>query len=126
MAKKEILYHGKNEEELKKMSIKEFSQLIPSNVRRKINRGFTEGEKHLIEKIKKKDNVKTHCRDMVILPEMLGKTIIVYSGKNWDKVTITLEMLGHRLGEFSLSRRKVAHSAPGVGATKSSASSSVK
>ena len=126
MAKKEILYRGKNEEELKKMSINEFSQILPSRIRRKINRGFTEEEKHLIEKVKKKNNVKTHCRDMIILPEMMGKTIIVYSGKTWDKVTITIEMLGHRLGEFSLSRKKVAHSAPGVGATRSSASASVK
>ena len=75
---------------------------------------------------KSKKDVKTHCRDMLILPEMIDKTIKVYSGKDFVPVTCTVEMLGHRLGEFAHSRKVVKHSSAGVGATKSSASRSVR
>jgi small subunit ribosomal protein S19 len=57
---------------------------------------------------------------MVIIPEMIGKRILVYMGKDWVTVDVTGEMLGHVLGEFSMTRHRVQHSAPGVGATKSS------
>ena len=83
-------------------------------------------EKILLKDVAKGSNVKTHCRDMVILPVMLDKKIDVYSGKEFVPVTITLDMLGHRLGEFVLTRSSVKHSAPGIGATRSSAAISVK
>ena len=70
--------------------------------------------------------LKTHSRDMVIVPEMLGKTISIYNGKAYTDIIVVPEMLGHVLGEFSLTRRRVAHNAPGVGATRSSASVSVR
>jgi len=127
MAKKEFRYRGKTLEELKGMGISELAELFPSAQRRKIKRGFTEEEKKLLKKLQKKENnVKTHCRDMLILPEMVEKTIRVYTGKEFQAITITPEMIGHRLGEFALSRKRVSHSAPGVGATKSSASISVR
>jgi len=63
---------------------------------------------------------------MIVLPEMLGKLIRVYNGKEYVPVAIEPEMLGHRLGEFTQTRKKVTHSAPGIGATKSSASLSVR
>ena len=75
---------------------------------------------------KKKDGVKTHCRDMIILPKMVGIMVKVYNGKTFFPVRITDEMLGHYLGEFVLTRKSVSHSAPGIGATRSSASISVK
>ena len=90
-------------------------------------RGFTEQEKILLKKMRNNEsNIKTHCRDMIILPEMAGTSINVYDGKNFIKLRIEAEMIGHRLGEFVLTRRKVSHSAPGIGATKSSAALSVK
>ncbi|MEM4397218.1 MAG: ribosomal protein S19 family protein, partial [Candidatus Woesearchaeota archaeon] len=99
----------------------------PSRVRRSLKRGLTDEQKKLMEKIKNNDSdIKTHARDMVIIPEMLGKTIKVYNGKEYVPVIITEEMLGHFLGEFSLTRKRVMHNAPGVGATKSSASVSVR
>jgi small subunit ribosomal protein S19 len=74
-----------------------------------------------LEKLKKSDKpVRTHLRDMVIVPEMVDRSVMLHSGKEWTMVTIKLEMLGHRLGEFVLTRRRVMHSAPGVGATRAS------
>ena len=119
-------WHGKTKEEVAVMDVNDFAQYIPSRSRRKIKRGFTAMEKVLLKDIAKADNVKTHCRDMVILPVMLDKKVEVYSGKGFIPVQVTLDMLGHRLGEFVLTRSSVKHSAPGIGATRSSAAISVK
>ena len=127
MAKKEFSYRGKGIEELKSMSLNELASLLPARQRRSLKRGLTEQQKILLSRIKKnKANIKTHCRDMVILPEMIGKTIKVYNGKEFAPVIIVEEMMGHCLGEYALTRQRVEHSAPGIGATRSSASLSVK
>lgn len=118
---KEFTWYGKTEVELKKLDVQEFMRLIPSRERRSLKRGFTPEEKKLMKKLESgKAKVKTHCRDMIILPMMLGKNIMVHSGKEWFLLVIVPEMLGHRLGEFALTRKAVAHSAAGVGATRSS------
>ena len=57
---------------------------------------------------------------------MVGRNILIHTGKEWSQIVIQEEMLGHILGEFALTRKGVQHSAPGIGATKSSASLSVK
>ena len=127
MAKKEFFYRGKKLEELQEMGLKELAALLPSAARRKILRGFTEQEKILLKNLKTSNKpVKTHCRSMIILPEMVSKTIKVYNGKTFEDVIVQPEMIGHYLGEFSLTRKRVAHSAPGVGATRSSSNISVK
>lgn len=127
MAKKEFTYKGKTLEELKKLSIMEFAKLVPSRQRRTLKKGFSEEQKRFLKKLeKKKSNVKTHCRDMIILPNMVGKIVRVYNGHDFVPLTIQEEMIGHYLGEFALTRRNVAHSAPGIGATRSSASVSVR
>ena len=126
MAKKEFTYRGKTLEELKTLSLNEFAELAPSRVRRSLKRGLTDQHKILLKKLKNKDNIKTHCRNMVILPEMIGKTIRIYNGKEFTQVIIQEEMIGRYLGEFTLTRRGVSHSAPGIGATRSSAAMSVK
>jgi small subunit ribosomal protein S19 len=114
-------FKGKTVEELKKMSIEEFVKLIPSRERRHIKRGLSEKEKKFLEKLKKSDNpVRTHLREMIIVPVMIDKKVLLHSGKEWLLVTIKPEMLGHRLGEFVLTRKRVMHSAPGVGATRAS------
>ena len=121
MAKKEFTYYGKSLEELQKLSIKEFAEIAPARARRTLKRGLTDAQKILLKKIKKgESNIETHCRDMIILPEMANKTISVYNGKTFVKVMITTEMIGHYLGEFSLTRRRVQHGSPGIGATRSS------
>ena len=124
---KEFIFRGKKLDEIKKLSVQEFMKLIPSRQRRKIKRGFTEQEKIFLENLRAGEkDPKTHCRDLVVLPEMVGRLIKIHNGKEWVPVAIEPDMLGHRLGEFAMTRRKVSHSAPGIGATRSSASLSVR
>jgi small subunit ribosomal protein S19 len=127
MAKKEFKYRGKSIEELKSMTIKEVSELFPARSRRSLKNGLTEDQKIILKKIKNNDNnLKTHCRDMIILPEMIDAAIKIHNGKEFVTITIQPEMIGHFLGEFALTRKIVSHSSPGVGATKSSSNVSVK
>ncbi len=126
MVKKEFTYRGKTLEELKDMEIKDFINLLPARERRSMKRGFTEQETILMRELEKKDNVKTHCKDFIIMPKIVGKKIRVHNGKEFIMVSIEAEMIGYRLGEFVSTRKGVSHSAPGVGATKSSSNISVK
>ena len=86
---KEILYRGKKIEELEKMGYNELAELLPCRIRRNLKRGFTEKQKILLGKIKdakegkRKRPIKTHCRDMCILPEMVGVTVHIHSGKQY-------------------------------------------
>ena len=110
-----------DEEQIKKLELKRFIELIPARSRRSLKRGFTVEQKKLLEKIDANEkNIRTQCRDMVILPRMIGLTLKIYNGKEWVPLIITGEMVGRYLGEFSLTRKGVAHSAAGVGATRSS------
>lgn len=127
MAKKAFEFRGKSIEELKQMTEQEFASLLPARQRRSLTRGMPEQHKKLLENLKGgKNNCKTHCRDMIILPIMVGKTIRIHRGNRFEPVIIQEEMIGHYLGEFMLTRNRVSHSAPGIGATKSSAALSVK
>ncbi len=120
---KEFKYMGLSFEEVSKLKLEEFIKLIPSRERRSIKRGFTDIEKSLIKKAnqsKPGEFIKTHARDMVILPEFVGKRFGIHNGKEYVAVDITEEMLGHRLGEFAQTRKHVNHSGPGMGATRSS------
>lgn len=127
MAKKEFTFRGKTTEEMKKLSLNELAQLLTARQRRTLLRGFTEQQKILLKKLRAGEkNIETHCRDMIILPDMIGSTIKIHQGKAFMPVVIEPDMIGHCLGEFALTRKKVAHSAPGIGATRSSASLSVK
>jgi len=119
---KVVKYKGKTLDELKKMSLEEFSKLLTSRKRRSLLRGLTDRQKRLLEDIKKDPNKfhRTHERDMVILPEMVGIKLGVYNGKEYKPLEINFEMIGHRLGEFVLTRGRVMHSAPGAGATRGS------
>lgn len=121
-AKKEYTYQGHTAPELQEMSISEFAALVPSRIRRSIERGWTHGQEKLYNDIKadKKKVYKTHERDTVILPMMIDKTVAVHNGKEFAEVTIQPEMVGHLLGEFALTRTEVKHTGPGVGATRSS------
>ena len=114
-------YKGKTPEELKNMSLEEFAKLLPSSQRRKLSKGLSEKEKKFLQRLKKSEKpVRTHLRQMIIIPEMFDKTIMLHSGKEWVRIIIKPEMVGRRLGEFLLTRKRVLHSAPGVGATRAS------
>jgi len=114
------------------MTLKDIAELFPSEKRRNIKRGFSFIQKKLLEKVreqkdgKRKKPIKTHARDMVILPEMFGLTLNVHNGKEFVPLEIKPEMVGWNLGDFVLTRKDVKHAAPGVGATRGSKHQSVK
>ncbi|MFB6203229.1 MAG: 30S ribosomal protein S19 [Candidatus Nanohaloarchaea archaeon] len=116
----EFTYRGKTMEELRDMSLEEFSELLDARGRRKIQRGLSEQEQKILDDLEEKDTVSTHERNMIVVPKMVGKTIEVYNGQGFIDVEIEPEMLGHYLGELAKTRKKVEHSAPGLGATRSS------
>ena len=121
--KKEFAYCGLNLEELQKLTMEEFLPLLPSRMRRTLKRGLTVKQEKLlndIEKAQKGDVIRTHCRDMIILPTFVDHTIYIHNGKEFQRVDIQPNMIGHYLGEFALTRQKVKHTGPGVGATRSS------
>ena len=121
--KKEFSYYGLTLEELQKLTIDELTPYLPSRVRRTIKRGLTVKQDKLlkdIEKAKPGEQIRTHCRNMIILPSFVGHTINVHNGKEFQRVDILPDMIGHYLGEFALTRQKVKHTGPGVGATRSS------
>ncbi|RLG99478.1 30S ribosomal protein S19 [Candidatus Bathyarchaeota archaeon] len=126
---KEFKYRGYTIEQLQSMSMDEFISLLPSRQRRSLLRGLSPEQKTLLTKIRqakeamrqgKRILIKTHCRDMVILPEMVGLTIHVHNGKEFVPVEIKPEMIGHYLGEFAITNKPVKHGTPGIGASRSS------
>jgi len=123
------VYRGKKEEELKNMPIEEFAKLVKARAKRAILRmlaGKNIEYAKLVQKIRKRMKkgldkpIKTHCREAVILPEWLGLKFLVYNGKEWKPVDITIDKLGHRLGEYSYTVKFESHSNPGIGATRGS------
>jgi small subunit ribosomal protein S19 len=118
--KEEFTYRGRKVSDLSKMSMEELAGLLPARQRRTIKRGFSQERKKLLSDLKKKDSVRTHLRDMIVFPEMVGKRVEIHNGKSFEKVEIIPEMIGHYFGEFALTRGRVSHGAAGVGATRSS------
>ena len=119
--KKQFTYKGKTIEELKNLNVREFAKDIKSRQRRTILRQFQEIEKFVSraqEKIKKNKKVKTHKRDLIIVPKMVGMKLQIYNGNKFIPIEVTGEMLGHKFGEFAPTRGKIKHSKAGVGATK--------
>ncbi|MCL5788503.1 MAG: 30S ribosomal protein S19 [Candidatus Marsarchaeota archaeon] len=120
-------YRGKRLEEIEAMSMDELIKILPARARRSLRRGIKPEQTPLIEKIRKAKKVgassvklKTHCRDLVILPEMIGLTINIHSGKEYVPIEVKPEMLGHFLGEYAVTNKKVVHGEPGLRATRSS------
>ena len=123
MRRKQFTYRGKTIEELKSLDVREFAKYLKSKRRRAVLRQFQEIEKFINrakDKIAKKKLIKTHNRALVITPEMVGMKIQIYNGQNFIPVEIIGEMLGHRFGEFALTRTRVKHGSAGIGATKGS------
>ncbi|MFH0714266.1 MAG: 30S ribosomal protein S19 [Candidatus Diapherotrites archaeon] len=124
---KEFTFKGKSVEELQGMSVEEFAKLVSSRERRTLLR-YTDKpllkkvDKALEEKKKGKEpkTIRTHKRDFVVLPKFIGLKFAIYKGNGWEIVDIVPEMLGHVLGEFSMTRKRLRHGKAGIGATKSS------
>ncbi|MHA2113232.1 MAG: 30S ribosomal protein S19 [Candidatus Hodarchaeales archaeon] len=117
-------YRGLTLEELKQKSMDEFISLLPSRQRRSLTRGMSTQHIKLMERIisskETKRPVKTHCRDFIILPELIGTTVQVHNGREFLRVSLIPETLGHFLGEYAPTCKQVKHSAPGIGATRGS------
>ncbi len=123
LGKKVFHYKGKTVDELKTLEVREFANLVPSRRRRTLLRNFQEIEKFINRsriKIAKNKPVKVHQRDLIIVPQMVGMKIQIHNGKEFVPVEVTGEMLGHSLGEFSITRVRPKHEKKGVGATKGS------
>jgi len=123
----EFTYRGHTLEELQEMSLEEVAELLPARQRRTITRGLSYEKEQLLEQAREadpeetaNDPIRTHLRDMPILPEMVGITFAVHTGQAFERVEVEPEMLGHYLGEFQLTRQDVEHGQAGIGATRSS------
>ncbi len=126
----EFTYRGYKLEELKNMDYKELIKLFPSRQRRSLMRGQVKKHPKLFKKInnaielmkqgKEYKPIRTHLRSLVITPDMVGLTIHVHNGKEFQKVVIKDKMIGHYIGEYAMTRKMVKHSSPGVGASRSS------
>jgi small subunit ribosomal protein S19 len=117
----EFTYRGYTMAKLKKMKLDELVKLLCAKQRRKITRTLRPEEEKLLEAVSSgKEDIKTHLRDAIVLPSMIGKKIGIHNGKSFEYVEIKPEMTGHYLGEFALTRKRVSHGAAGVGATRSS------
>lgn len=126
---REFKFRGYTFERLQKISMDDFIRLLPARQRRSLQRGLTIEQRKLLERIRraeeesegeKKEAIKTHVRDMIIFPEMVGVTLLVHNGKDFVALEIKPEMIGHYLGEFAVTNKPVKHGTPGIGASRSS------
>lgn len=128
---KKYTYRGVPLNELVKMSLMKFSELLTSSKRRRLRRGISERELDLLKKCahsrknaegteEKPEMVKTQARTMIVVPHMLGCVIGVHNGRTYVPVEIKPEMLGYRLKDFSETKTCSTHGKPGVGATSGS------
>lgn len=123
---REFKYRGYTLEQLQNLSFESLLMLLPSRIRRSLNRGISDEKRKLLEEVraardgKLNKPIRTHARDMPILPYMVGLTIHVHNGKEFVPLTIKPEMIGHYLGEFVITNKKVVHGTPGIGASRSS------
>jgi small subunit ribosomal protein S19 len=123
----EFTYRGHTLDELQSMSLDEVAELLPARQRRTITRGLSAEHQKLLDRASDageeetaNDPIRTHLRDMPIVPEMVGLTFSVYNGQAFQRVKVDPEMIGHYLGEFQLTRTSVEHGQAGIGATRSS------
>ena len=123
---KKFTFHGLSTEETESLTGEKLFDLLSSRARRSLKRGINDQKRKLIDEIKMKKagklkgDIKTHLRDLIILPYMVGVTVNVFSGKEFVPIVITTEMIGHYLGEYVITNKRVSHGAPGVGASRSS------
>ncbi len=123
---KDFKFRGLTWEDLLKVSQSELENSMNSRARRSLKRS-KQLDKRIVkaidENLKGKISdkpVKTHSRDLIITPNMVGLKFAVYDGKAFQAIGLTKEMVGFYLGEFVDTRKKPVHSKAGIGATKSS------
>lgn len=111
--KKESTFKGRTLAELQTLDVREFAALLRSRQRRTVLRNFQEHENFVkraqAQFAKGKRAVRTHFRDLVIVPALVGMKLQIYNGNTFAPVDVTFEMLGHKFGEFSLTRARARH-----------------
>ena len=127
---REFKFKGYSPEQLQSLSIENLLPLLNSRQRRSLDKrvsSYMNDEKRkLREKLKLardgklKGQLRTHARDLIILPDMVGLTIYVHNGKDFVQVNMKPEMIGHYLGEYAITNKRVQNGTPGVGASRSS------
>lgn len=129
LKKRVFMFRGYTMDELRRLSMDSFIKLLSARKRRSLLRGIPKRQKKLLEKLRaakralkkgKTITVRTHVRDMVILPEFVGLQLGIYNGMTFIEITIVPEMIGRYIGEFAPTNKAVHHGSPGIGATKSS------
>ncbi|MCK9297725.1 30S ribosomal protein S19 [Methanoculleus sp. YWC-01] len=119
--REEFTYRGYTVADLQQMALSELLPLMPARARRKFDRGLSREHEKLLADLRSGDaKIRTHLRDMIVMPEMVGRTIEIHNGKEFQAVEIQPEAVFHYLGEFALTRRRVSHGSAGIGATRSS------
>uniref|UniRef100_A0A5F8GNV1 40S ribosomal protein S15 n=1 Tax=Monodelphis domestica TaxID=13616 RepID=A0A5F8GNV1_MONDO len=117
---RKFTYHGVDLDQLLDMSYEQLMQLYSLRHKQHSLLKRLRKAKKEAPPMEKPEVVKTHLRDMIILPEMVGSTVGVYNGKTFNQVEIKPEMIEHYLGKFSITYKPVKHDQPGIGATHSS------
>jgi len=127
---REFKFKGYTPEQLQSLSIENLLPLLNARQRRSLDKRVStymnDDKRKLREKVKLaregklRGNLRTHARDMIILPDMVGLTIHIHNGKEFTQVSIRPEMIGHYLGEYAITNKRVQHGAPGVGSSRSS------
>lgn len=126
-----IAFKGLPAQDAQALSTEQYLKLVKSKQRRAMRRNSLKYRK-LVERaaaLKSKGvtkPIRTHVREAVILPSWIGMSFMVHNGKEFQQIDITAGMLGHRLGEFAFTTKRVQHSAPGIRATKGSKFLAVK
>ena len=129
-----FVLQGEDLETLLDMGHTELVEMLPCRVRRRFLRAshprnqteqrYQRKYMGLIKKLRKaKDEcepldkpkpVKTHLRNAIILPEMVGSVIAVYNGKAFSVVEVKPEMIGRYMGEFSITYKPTLHTRPNL------------
>jgi len=127
---RKFTYRGVDLDQLLDMGTEELTELFAARQRRRYQRGIKRKPQALLKKLRsakktaeageKPEVVRTHLRNVIIIPEMIGSVVGVYNGKTFNNVEIKPDMVGHYLGEFSITYKPVKHGKPGIGATHSS------
>lgn len=110
--KKEFKYRGKTIEELQALDVREFAEYLPARKRRTVLRNFQAHEDFITNvksKNQKRKPTKTHIRDLVVVPALVGMKIQIYNGNKFVPIEISGEMLGCKLGEFAPTRARIVH-----------------
>lgn len=121
---KKYTYQGIELDNLKKMPLSDLKKHLPSALRRHINRGFSQEEYDLITHCSQDHAdeaiITTKCRNMMVLPVMIGKIIGIHNGNQFVEVEIKPDMISRRFKDLVPTKSSKAHGRPGVGATSSS------